>query len=267
MHILDKIVSHKKQEVERQKLFVTTKDLEQRHFFKLATRSMKAAITAKEHGGIIAEFKKKSPSKQNINLDAVVTEVVSGYEQAGAAGISVLTDENFFGGTQAYLLCARSTVGCPLLRKDFIIDSYQILEAKALGADIILLIARILTKKELQAYTSFAHELGLEVLVEIHNQEELDICPADMDIIGVNNRNLDTFQVDYQNSIRLMKQLPESVCKISESGILDKDTMVMLRRAGFDGFLIGEHFMRSADPGLACATFISEYENKLTQKA
>lgn len=266
MHILDKIVAHKKVELVRQKIVISIKDLEQRHYFSSATPSLKNSILSHQHGGIIAEFKRKSPSKQNINLKASVSGVTRGYENAGVAGISVLTDKTFFGGSSVELLKARTYVTKPLLRKEFIIDPYQIVEAKAIGAAAILLIARILSKQEMMKFTRMAQSLGLEVLIEIHNQKELDKCPADMDIIGVNNRDLDTFEVSYENSVKLKNQLPASLCKISESGILNTETMVMLRDKGFDGFLIGEMFMRNHDPGKACKEFVKEYLRKMDSK-
>jgi len=227
MHILDKIVAHKRKEVEQQKTLVSAMKLEQDSHFNLTVPS------------------------------------AAGYQEAGAAGMSVLTDSHFFGGSVADFQNAKSSITLPLLRKDFIIDEYQIVEAKSMGAAVILLIARILTKQEMKTYTQVAHDLGMEVLVEIHNQEELDNCPIEMDLIGVNNRNLDTFEVDYENSIRLKNQLPQSLCKISESGIHSIDTMLMLRKEGFDGFLIGEKFMKEANPGEACKTFLSDYRTKL----
>jgi len=263
MHILDKIVAYKKEEVARQKLFVSTKELENRFYFDQEVPSLKAAILSKADGGVIAEFKKKSPSKKNINLFASVSEVTTAYAAADVAGISVLTDNHFFGGAQIDLLEARKAVAIPLLRKEFIVESDQLVEGKALCGASILLIARILTKNEMRDFTKQAHDLGLEVLVEIHNQRELDNCPPAMDIIGVNNRNLDTFEVDYNNSIHLKNQLPGTLCRISESGILDTATMVMLRREGFDGFLVGERFMRSENPGLACKNFLEAYRSEL----
>lgn len=263
MHILDKIVAHKKKEVEQQKASMSFYQLEQQVYFKQKPPSMKAAILSVAEGGVIAEFKKKSPSKQDINLSADPSSIVSGYAEAGAAGISVLTDTHFFGGgTDDFQYAKRSTT-LPLLRKDFMIDEYQLIEAKAMGAAVILLIARILTKQEMKIYTQVAHDLGMEVLVEIHNQEELDNCPVDMDLIGVNNRNLNTFEVDYENSVRLKNQLPESLCKISESGIHSVETMVMLRKEGFDGFLIGERFMKESKPEEACKNFLSDYRIKI----
>ncbi len=263
MHILDKIVVYKKQEVLDLKANNSYKKFERRPAFHTTGPSMKQSILAQDSGGIIAEFKKKSPSKQDINLSAEVIDVVSAYEIAGASGISVLTDGHFFGGHSQDLIQAASTTKLPVLRKDFIIDEFQIVESKSLGASIILLIARILTQEEMKSYTKLAHNLGMEVLVEIHNLKELDKCPVDMDIIGINNRDLDSFVVDYQRSIALMNQLPEDLCRISESGIHNTEVMIELRKAGFDGFLIGELFMRESLPGIACQRLIAEYKAKL----
>jgi len=263
MHILDTIVAHKKKEVATRLSSRSIEALKQAAHFSMQPQSMRQAIISDVHGGIISEFKRKSPSKQAINLTAKVSEVVKGYQSAGVAGLSVLTDEHFFGGTESDFLSARSSCSLPMLRKDFILDPYQIYEAKAMGADIILLIARILSKAEMQDFTLLAHDLGLEVLVEVHDQEELDKCPiSSIDIIGVNNRNLDTFEVNYEKSIDLANQLPQDLCRISESGIKDTATMVELRKAGFDGFLIGEAFMRSEHPGDACDTFLKSYRSK-----
>jgi len=263
MHILDTIVQQKKKEVSALKELHSLEKLIASLDTDIAVTSLKASIMAAPHGGIISEFKKKSPSKKNINLKSKISEVVAGYNQAGVAGISVLTDASFFGGHTQDLEAALAITKVPVLRKEFIIDPYQIYQSKALGAHAILLIARILTPEEIKTFTQLAQELNLEVLVEIHNQKELDKCPPNIDIIGVNNRDLDTFKVNYENSIQLKDQLPEDLCKISESGISDTDTMVRLREEGFDGFLIGEMFMATADPGVACQMFLKEYKDKM----
>lgn len=259
MHILDKIVAHKRSEVAERQRTTPVAELRKMPLYNRETLSLKNSILTKQNGGVIAEFKRKSPSKQDINLDVKSPQVTPQYQQAGAAGISILTDEEFFGGHSEHLQTVRELLNVPVLRKDFTIDTYQIEEAKAIGADAILLIARILSQQEMQTLTQCAHDLGLDVLVEVHGQEELDKCPQEMDIIGVNNRNLDTFEVNYQNSIALKNQLPETLCKISESGIHNIETMVMLRQEGFDGFLIGEMFMAKEDPGLACQEFLTNY--------
>jgi len=263
MHILDTIVQYKKEVVAQRKLDHSYKDLEKKPAFNKTPSSLKSSVLSKREGGVIAEFKKKSPSKKDINLTAELTPIVTAYEKGGAAGISVLTDMHFFGGADSDLIAATHAVELPILRKDFIIDEYQLVEAKSLGAASILLIARILSASQMTAFTTLAHNLGMEVLVEVHNQSELDKCPVDLDLIGINNRNLDTFAVDYQNSIALKNQLPDSLCKISESGIVSTDIMLELRHAGFDGFLIGERFMRTETPGTACQDFLVEYKEKL----
>ena len=209
--------------------------------------------------GIIAEFKRQSPSKGIINDRLSVEEVTNGYAAAGASALSVLTDRSFFGGKDEDLLAARQVNKLPLLRKDFMLDEYQIIEAKAMGADIILLIAAILTPAEVRKLAKCAKDLGLNVLLEVHNREELDrsIC-EDLDAIGVNNRNLGDFSVSVQHSYDLVNHIPSRFLKISESGISDPKTIKELRAAGFDGFLIGENFMKETDPGKAMKEFVSK---------
>ena len=209
--------------------------------------------------GIIAEHKRKSPSKSIINDKTALPEVVKGYEIAGASAISVLTDTFFFGGSLDDLLLARKTVSLPILRKEFIVDPYQIFEAKAYGADAILLIAASLSKQEISAFSILAKELHLEVLVEIHGEEELEkaLHPS-VDMIGVNNRNLKTFEVSIENSIQLSEKIPPAFLKISESGINSPQNVKQLLAYGFEAFLIGTHFMKSAHPGNALQSFISE---------
>lgn len=263
MHILDTIVDYKRQEVAKEQSEITADDLKKSVLFQRETVSMQAAILDESKLGVIAEFKRKSPSKPKINLEADVEIIVPGYEKAGASGISVLTDSSFFGGSDEDIILARQLVELPLLRKDFIIDPYQIIRAKAIGADVVLLIARILSNDELADFNAIAKDLGLEVLVEIHNQEELDKLNYLPDLVGVNNRNLDTFEVNYQNSIDLIQQLPNDAVKIAESGIMNTDIMVTLKEAGFDGFLIGEKFMATNKPGKSCHAFLKDYKSKL----
>ena len=259
MHILDKIVAYKKEEVAKAKVIRPISVLEKSSHFGRTCHSLKASIINPLHSGVIAEFKRKSPSKSDINLTASGTDVTIGYQNAKASGISILTDEHFFGGKNEFLESARSHINLPLLRKDFIIDEYQIIEAKAIGADAVLLIARILTHNDMNHLSKMARSLGLEVLVEIHNEQELEKIPTQLDVIGINNRDLDTFKVDYHNSITLLEQLPAALCKISESGIHDVDTMLMLWKKGFDGFLIGESFMSKPDPGTAALSMLTKF--------
>ncbi len=259
MHILDKIVAHKKKEIAVLKQETSMSTLEQSPLFKRTVHSAKASIISNQLSGVIAEFKRRSPSKPTINLSAKVDQIIPKYARAKASAISVLTDAHFFGGNPIDLINARKHCELALLRKDFIVDEYQIVESKAIGADLILLIARILDSATLQHFTQTAKKLGLEVLVEIHNQEELEKIKCLPDIIGINNRDLDTFTVDYSRSKALLSQLPLGVCKISESGITNESVMLDLSQAGFDGFLIGERFMATPNPGESCQNFISNF--------
>lgn len=259
MNILDKIVIRKKEEVADAKRLISVKDLEQAEHFKRTPYVFKDFLLAPDRTGIIAEFKRRSPSKGLINGVSDVAEVTQAYNAAGASALSVLTDVDFFGGKTDDILAARASNNIPILRKDFMIDEYQILEAKAWGADIILLIAAILTPQQISDLGQFAHNLGLNVLLEVHNQEELErsICPH-LDAIGVNNRNLADFTVDIQTSFDLVNQIPDYFLKISESAISDPKTILELKSAGFNGFLIGENFMKTDNPGLAIQDFVSQ---------
>ncbi len=186
-------------------------------------------------------------------------DVVKAYEEAGASAVSVLTDGEFFKGNLEDLSKARKAISIPILRKEFIVDKYQIAEAKAYGADIILLIAACLKKEEVQEFAAYAHQLGLNVLLEVHNEQELlDNLFDDIDAIGVNNRNLKDFSVDIQHSYDLLDKIPTEYIKVSESGIADPSTIKALKKAGFQGFLIGENFMKTADPGQAIKDFVKE---------
>ncbi len=259
MTILDKIIAHKKQEVAKLKQEVTVEKLVKSPNFKRKPLSLKKALTIKNSTGIIAEFKRQSPSKGVINDKVEVIEVTQGYLNANVAAQSILTDTPFFGGTVLDLMQARTVNDTtPILRKDFIVDGFQIVEAKAIGADAILLIAACLTKQELKNYGKLAEDLGLEVLYEVHNKEELDKMELDHKIIGINNRNLKTFKVDLEHSIQLANQIPNNCIKVSESGISDPRVIVGLKEYGFQGFLIGENFMKTVNPGLACASFINQ---------
>ncbi|MFD2872399.1 indole-3-glycerol phosphate synthase TrpC [Mucilaginibacter ximonensis] len=257
MNILDKIVLNKKAEVAEAKKNTSIKELESSALFGRDSYSFKEFLTAPNRTGIIAEFKRRSPSKGIINDQAGVEAVTTAYAAAGASALSVLTDKDFFMGTQADLHKARQANQIPILRKDFMIDEFQIIEAKSLGADIILLIAAILTPKEIDALAKQAKSLGLNVLLEVHNLEELErsINP-NLDAIGVNNRNLADFTVSVETSYQLAEHIPAEFMKISESAISNPETIKGLKQAGFNGFLIGENFMKQADPGAAMAEFV-----------
>ena len=260
MTILDKIVAFKKKEVAKIKAEVPVKKLVESPNMKRKTFSLKAELQSEYSTGIIAEFKRQSPSKGIINDKVEITDVTLGYLEANVAAQSILTDTSFFGGTIADLMTARTiNQQKPILRKDFIVDAFQIIEAKAIGADVILLIASCLTAKELKNFGNLATDLGLEVLYEVHTQEELDkISDLDGKIIGINNRNLKTFQVDLEHSINLANQIPDSAIKVSESGISDPRIITGLKEYGFKGFLIGENFMKQENPGEACQDFINQ---------
>ncbi len=258
MNILDKIVARKKKEIEQQKARKSISQLEHSIYFKMNTVSMTESITAKAKSGIIAEFKRKSPSKGIINNHADVEQTTIGYTEAGASALSVLTDTEFFGGSNTDLELAARVNSIPILRKDFTIDEYQIIEAKSIGADAILLIAAILNKEKIKNFTQTAHNLDLQVLLEVHNKEELDFLIPEIDIVGVNNRNLKDFTVDIQISIDLADKIPGNFVKISESGISKAESVLELKKHGFQGFLMGENFMKTANPPKALSEFISQ---------
>ncbi|MBS1557482.1 MAG: indole-3-glycerol phosphate synthase TrpC [Bacteroidetes bacterium] len=257
MNILEKIIEHKKQEVGERKKRISIKQLEQNRYFFSQPFSFKKSIQDKDRFGIIAEFKRKSPSKGVINDVADVAQVTTGYVQAGASALSILTDATFFGGCHEDLVTARKLNQCPILRKDFIIDEYQIVEAKSIGADAILLIAAILKPEQIKYLSDFAHSFGLEVLLEVHSFKELyPEVFSSVDLIGVNNRNLKTFEVDINLSKKLLPFIPDNIVKISESGISQPETIIDLRKQGYEGFLMGENFMKHNRPELAAADFI-----------
>jgi indole-3-glycerol phosphate synthase len=263
MTILDTIVARKKEEVADRKKTVSITDLTMLPLFNRSTFSLSAILASDEKTGIIAEFKRKSPSKGIINGNASVEQITTAYKQFGAAGISVLTDIDFFGGSDDDFKLARTTVDIPLLRKEFIIDEYQIYEAKALGADVILLIAACLTVAETKHFAAVAKSLGLEVLLEIHDETELGHIAANVDMIGVNNRNLKTFTVDIETSVRLFSHIPSEVVAVTESGIHDTATIQQLKQVGYKGFLIGENFMKQPDPAIAFADFTHQLKSLL----
>ena len=258
MTILDQIIANKKREVALKKAVVSIKQLENNDLFNSKTNSLSKSIINSPFG-IIAEHKRRSPSKGTINHNLSVEEVVRGYENAGASGISVLTDMKYFGGSLEDLVLTRASVKIPLLRKEFIIDEYQLLEAKAHGADSILLIAAVLSRTEIRKLSEFAQSIALEVLLEVHNQEELEkaIMPS-LDMIGVNNRNLKTFEVSLQTSVDLVTQIPNDFVKISESGLSTAQDVKLLKSHGFQGFLIGENFIKTDNPGQSLEHFVNQ---------
>ena len=258
MNILDKIIFDKKREVELKKSLIPVSQLENSILFGSRTISL-SKILRSSQTGIIAEHKRRSPSKAEINYNFTVEEVVKGYESAGVCGISVLTDGKYFGGSLDDLLLARASVNVPLLRKEFVVDEYQILEAKAHGADLILLIAAVLTREEIKQLSEFAESLGLEVLLEVHDLEELQksIMPS-LNMIGVNNRNLKTFEVSLDFSKQLADQIPNEFVKVSESGISSIEAINELKPYGYKGFLIGENFMKTDNAGESAKEFISK---------
>lgn len=260
MDILEKIIADKRREVALKKSIIPVSQLENSVLFNSRTNSL-SKLLLNSTSGIIAEHKRKSPSKQTINSSFSVEEVVKGYQNAGVCGISVLTDMKYFGGSLDDLLLARASVTVPLLRKEFIIDEYQLLEAKAHGADVILLIAGVLTRQEIKHLSEFAQSLGLEVLLEVHNEEELykAIMPS-LNMIGVNNRNLKTFEVSLNYSKELANYIPKEFVKISESGISNVSDIKVLQAFGYQGFLIGENFMKAENVGLTTGKFIKQLQ-------
>lgn len=259
MNILDTILASKRREIacRREQLSFDTLLARAEAMCTPVGRSFRKALSDSDTG-IIAEFKRKSPSRGFIKQDAQAAEIASGYLRAGATALSVLTDEPFFGGTLDDLRAIRSVVGLPLLRKDFIVDEYQLCEAKIAGADVVLLIAAALPSSEVSRFARFARGLNLEVLLEIHREEELDCLCDEVDVVGVNNRDLTTFVTDTTRSLRLAERIPSRFVKISESGISAPETVKALRKAGFRGFLMGENFMKEQDPAAALKKFIEE---------
>ncbi|MGB5943011.1 MAG: indole-3-glycerol phosphate synthase TrpC [Leeuwenhoekiella sp.] len=258
MNILDKIIADKHKEVAHKKGLIPVSQLENSVLFDRDSSSLAAALRASSYG-IIAEHKRRSPSKSVINNTLNVQDVASGYEKAGVCGMSVLTDGKYFGGSLDDLLLARAVTQFPLLRKEFIIDEYQIVEAKAYGADVILLIAAVLSRQQIKTLSEAAKSLGMDVLLEVHNQEELEksILPS-LDMLGVNNRNLKTFEVSLETSKTLAAQIPDDFVKVSESGISTIEAIKELQPYGYIGFLIGENFMKTDDPGRSAEAFIKQ---------
>lgn len=264
MNILEKITTHKRIEVTERKELYPTKLLEKSIYFDTPAVSLKKYLLREDKSGIIAEFKRHSPSQGDINPYAKVEEVSIGYMQAGASALSILTDNKFFKGKNADLTEARKFNFCPILRKDFVVDEYQIVEAKSIGADAILLIAECLDKQQVKQLASFAKSLGLDVLMEVHSERQLDKITPDLDVLGVNNRNLETFEVSINTSLELFDKIPEDFVRISESGISNVEAILTLKEAGYQGFLIGEYFMRDAQPHKRAQRFIKEIESRST---
>ncbi len=262
MNILDKIIYSKRDEVKVSKELVPVSKLEGSVFFKRKMPSFYNAL-AKSEPSIIGEFKRKSPSKGIINDSSDIVRVAKGYEDAGISAISVLTDYEFFGGQKTDLEMVAEFIHIPLLRKDFIIDEYQVIESKSIGASAILLIASVLSKNAIKHLAALAHNLGLDILFEIHDEEELEkIVPA-INIVGINNRNLNNFEVSMDNSIKLIEYLPQNCIKVAESGLRSHNDVNQLFKVGFDAFLIGENFMRSDDPGLTASKFMKDLRSVL----
>lgn len=256
-NILDRITAQKVEDVKKARELTPVKVLEKAAYFSRQTLSLKQSLLQQSGFGIIAEFKRKSPSKGVFNGNADPVLITKAYAEGGASGLSVLTDTLFFAGHNEDLTKSRN-VGIPVLRKDFIIDEYQVFETKAIGADVILLIAACLSPFKLKQLAALAKTLNLEVLLEIHNEEELQHICAEVDLVGVNNRDLKTFTVDINTSIQLGEKIGEERCKISESGISNVAAITTLKQYGFKGFLIGETFMKEADPAIAFAGFIQQ---------
>jgi indole-3-glycerol phosphate synthase len=255
--ILDTIIAYKEGEVAASKAAVSTTELQRAPLFGRKTLSLKQSLSDPALTGIIAEFKRKSPSKGVFLEGADAGAITAAYTHGGASGLSVLTDAHFFGGSPADLAQARVNK-IPILRKDFMIDEYQVIEAKAMGADVILLIAACLSPGRVRTLGALARSLHMEVLLELHAEEELGhVCP-EIDLVGINNRDLKTFNVDIARSLELASRLPKDLPKVAESGISDPETIREMRMHGFAGFLIGETFMRASDPGAAFTTFATQ---------
>ena len=262
--ILQEIVAHKRLEVERFKAELSEQEIHRRvePLLDFSVASMSQALTASD-SGIIAEFKRKSPSKGWIKEDGHASIIPLSYQKNGATALSILTDEKYFGGSDEFIKTARHAgVQIPVLYKNFVIDEYQLFQARLCGASAVLLIAADLTVQQCSALLKTAHELCLEVLLEMHSEPELEYAELEPDMCGINNRNLGSFVTDVQNSFRLAELLPKDAVKVSESGISNPETVKALRQAGFQGFLIGENFMKTPDPGAALHEFIKEINSK-----
>ena len=266
MDILEEIVANKRLEVERFKQELSEREIHRRveAILDFGVASMSQALTASDTG-IIAEFKRRSPSKGWIKEEGRADVIPLSYQQNGASALSILADEKYFGGCDDFIRTARhSGVKIPVLYKNFVIDEYQLFQARLCGASAVLLIAADLSLSECKSLLNTAHQLGMEVLLEMHSNQELEYAGLEPDMCGINNRNLGSFVTDIENSFRLAELLPKDAVKVSESGISNPDTVRALRAAGFRGFLIGETFMKTPDPGLALKNFILATDNRTT---
>jgi len=263
MSILKEIVANKKEEVSFRKLTTSVVGFENMPNFKRPCLSFKEHLLDPTKHGIIAEFKRKSPSKGEIHPNASASKITREYELAGASAISVLTEQRYFNGYDTDLIEARQNVGIPIIRKDFVVDILQIAEAKVLGADAILLIAETLEKQELKDYYDYAYSIGLEAIVEVHGEDDLTKLPSYVEMVGVNSRNLNTFSVNLDHSANMLSKLPENAVRIAESGIASASDYLRMRSIGFNAFLIGEYFMRNEEPAQACIKLIEEVNASL----
>ncbi len=259
--MLEKIVAERKKTVSQLKQIVPAEAWEMMLLFAKECPSLKESLLDEELTGIIAEFKRASPSKGIINDKADVFDVVFEYEKNGASGISILTEPLFFKGNNDDILSVAESLVTPILRKDFIIDEYQILESKAIGADVILLIAACLTTKQVRQFASLAKSIGMEVLLELHDEDEIGHICEETEIIGINNRSLKTFEVDIDRSLRMAEQIPANKIKVAESGISSVEDILLFRQNGYKGFLIGENFMKAENPGEAFKKFVNQLNN------
>jgi indole-3-glycerol phosphate synthase len=258
MNILEQIVAYKHREVDELKSLIPVRELEKSIFLQRLPVSFKESLLRDDLFGIIAEFKRKSPSNGVMNRNSIPGTVCANYVRAGSSAVSVLTDSVFFGGSKEDLTSVRYDNDFPILRKDFIIDEYQIIEARAIGADAILLIAELHNADKMEQLYRFARSLDLEVLVEVHDKKNISVIPYDARLVGINSRNLGSLKVDLENHMQLINQLPPEVVKVAESGIRSITDYINLKQTGFDAFLIGELFMNTPDPGKSCDNFISQ---------
>jgi indole-3-glycerol phosphate synthase len=257
-NILQEVVDKRKATVQQLKNIVPFEAWEMMPLFDKTCLSLKNSLLDESLTGIIAEFKRASPSKGIINNRADLMDVVTDYEIHGASAVSILTEPLYFKGSNDDVLNVADTMNIPLLRKDFIFDKYQIAEAKAIGADVILLIAASLTPKEVQQLATYANSIGLEVLLELHAETELDHICDEVSIIGINNRSLKTFEVDVERSLRMAEKIPTGKIKVAESGIDNPAMITLFKQHGFKGFLIGECFMKEPNPGKAFKKFVAQ---------